>query len=40
MNRIDTPQSRCRLGIARGDITPPVGIAHRQAMPSRALPSD
>lgn len=25
----DTPQSSCRLGIARGDITPPVGIYHR-----------
>jgi hypothetical protein len=27
--RIDTPQSRCRVGIARGDITPPIGIYHR-----------
>lgn len=26
---VDTPQSRCRFGLARGDITPPVGIYHR-----------
>lgn len=26
---ITTPQSRCQFGIARGDITPPVGIYHR-----------
>src|SRR5688500_4214416 len=26
---VDTPQSRCRVGVARGDITPPVGIYHR-----------
>ena len=26
---LDSPQSSCRLGIARGDITPPVGIYHR-----------
>src|SRR5450759_4642487 len=29
MPHVDTPQSRCRLGIARCDITPPVGIYHR-----------
>ena len=27
--RIDTPQSRCRVGFAQADITPPVGIYHR-----------
>jgi hypothetical protein len=27
--RVETPQSRCRLGFARADITPPVGIYHR-----------
>jgi len=26
---VDTPQSRCNFGIARCDITPPVGIYHR-----------
>jgi hypothetical protein len=26
---IETPSSVCRFGIARGDITPPVGIYHR-----------
>jgi hypothetical protein len=29
MNPIDTPQTRCRAGTARGDITPPEGIYHR-----------
>jgi hypothetical protein len=29
MNRVDTPQTRCRAGVARGDITPPVGIYRR-----------
>jgi hypothetical protein len=29
MSHIDTPQTRCRAGHARGDITPPVGIYHR-----------
>src|SRR5437016_3042079 len=29
MNRVDTPQTRCRAGVACGDITPPVGIYHR-----------
>src|SRR5437763_5165372 len=29
MTAVETPQSRCRLGIARCDITPPVGIYHR-----------
>src|SRR5690349_2880943 len=29
MPHVDTPQARVRAGIARGDITPPVGIYHR-----------
>src|SRR5437660_4488303 len=29
MAHVDTPQSICRLGLARCDITPPVGIYHR-----------
>ncbi|MGE5192093.1 MAG: hypothetical protein ACM3U2_06280 [Deltaproteobacteria bacterium] len=29
MTCLETPQSRCRLGVARCDITPPVGIYHR-----------
>ncbi len=29
MNRVETPQSRCRAAFARCDITPPVGIYHR-----------
>jgi hypothetical protein len=29
MHQIHTPQSRCRVGLARTDITPPVGIYHR-----------
>jgi len=29
MHFVDTPQSICRFGIARTDITPPVGIYHR-----------
>jgi hypothetical protein len=29
MPHIDTPQSVCRFGLARCDITPPVGIYHR-----------
>jgi hypothetical protein len=29
MKHVDTPQTRCRAGAGRGDITPPVGIYHR-----------
>ncbi|HZK80135.1 MAG TPA: hypothetical protein VFC46_03690 [Humisphaera sp.] len=29
MPHVNTPQTHCRLGAARGDITPPVGIYHR-----------
>src|SRR4029079_16264856 len=29
MPYVNTPQSHCRLGVARCDITPPVGIYHR-----------
>src|SRR6185437_8504894 len=29
MPHIDTPQSFCQVGVARGDITPPVGMYHR-----------
>jgi hypothetical protein len=29
MHSVDTPQSICRLGVARGDVTPPAGIYHR-----------
>jgi hypothetical protein len=29
MPHVHTPQTSCRLGVARGDITPPVGIYHR-----------
>ena len=29
MTIVETPQSRCRVGFARADITPPVGIYHR-----------
>ena len=29
MSRVKTPQTDCRVGVARCDITPPVGIYHR-----------
>jgi hypothetical protein len=29
MNAVETPQTRCRAGITRRDITPPAGIYHR-----------
>jgi hypothetical protein len=29
MDRVEAPQTRCRTGFARADITPPVGIYHR-----------
>src|SRR5436853_5398042 len=29
MTAVETPQGVCRFGIARCDITPPVGIYHR-----------
>jgi hypothetical protein len=29
MYHVETPQSVCRLGIARGELTPPAGIYHR-----------
>jgi hypothetical protein len=29
MPHVDTPQGRCSLGVARCDVTPPVGIYHR-----------
>ncbi len=29
MKVVETPQTRCRVGIGRADITPPIGIYHR-----------
>ena len=29
MRQVETPQGRCRLGVARCDVTPPIGIYHR-----------
>ncbi len=29
MHHVNTPQSLCRFGVARRDVTPPVGIYHR-----------
>ena len=29
MKSVTTPQSRCRIGVARADITPPIGIYNR-----------
>src|SRR5262245_10085077 len=28
MPHVDTPQGLCRFGVARRDVTPPVGISH------------